>query len=313
VVTNTAKGRLLPVDLEIPVDGRPEPEPFRVPLLAPGATHPFDPFEVGAARRSVIRIGPATSVRGDPLGLVRRTVTWTGVTEILVHPEIVTLPASGVGRLHDLEGRSGETLSPSDLAFHALRDYVPGDDRRHIHWRSSARRRSLGSATGFVVRQFLETRRTHLLIIADGRLDAYRDEADLETAISAAASLAVCALDNDLETSVAICDQMVSDGTTREVLDACSRAQPHGLTLPGLVDRAVREAPQATAVVVVTGGRPSHADLLDTATRVPQTARTVLVRIDPDGRTGSSGTTPAILTITKLDDLYSLFSEGDIW
>lgn len=310
-VTNTAKRPLLPVELEIPVGGRPES--FRVPLLKPDAAHVFEPFDVGAARRAVIRVGPATSVRGDPLGLVRRTVTWTGVTEVLVHPRVVPLPASGVGLLHDLEGRAGDTLSPSDLAFHALRDYVPGDDRRHVHWRSSARARSLGGGTGLVVRQFHETRRTHLLIAVDGRTAAYRDGEDLETAISAAASLALCALENDLETTVVVCDQVAPDATPRTVMDACARAVPHQLTLDGLVDRGLREAAHATAVVVVTGATPASGELLRAASRVPQSARTVLLRVDPDGRTGSSGTTPTVLTLKTLADMASLFSEGDIW
>lgn len=310
-VVNTARRPLLPVELEIPVGGRPKS--FRVPLLKPGAAHTFDPFAVGASRRSVIHVGPATSVRGDPLGLVRRTVTWTGVTEVLVHPRVVPLPPSGVGLLHDLEGRSGDTLSPSDLAFHALRDYVPGDDRRHVHWRSSARARSLGNGTGLVVRQFHETRRTHLLIAVDGRASAYRDGEDLETAISAAASLALCALENDLETTVVVCDQAAPDATPRTVLDACARALPHQLPLDGLVDRGTREAPHATAVVVVTGAAPTAGELLRAAARVPQTARAVLLRVDPDGRTGVSGTAPAVLTLKTLGDMASLFSEGEIW
>ena len=47
----------------------------------------------------------------------------------------------------DLEGVPSDQLSMSDLAFHALREYVPGDDLRHVHWRSSAKADSCWSAS----------------------------------------------------------------------------------------------------------------------------------------------------------------------
>ena len=40
------------------------------------------------------------------------------------------------GLQRDLEGQATRDLSTSDLAFHTLRDYVTGDDWRHVHWRS---------------------------------------------------------------------------------------------------------------------------------------------------------------------------------
>ena len=56
----------------------------------------------------------------------------------------------------------------SDLAFHALREYQPGDDRRYIHWRSSAK------AGRLLVRQFLDTRRSHVTVIVDPDPEQYR-------------------------------------------------------------------------------------------------------------------------------------------
>ena len=73
----------------------------------------------------------------------------------------------------------------SDLAFHALREYQPGDDRRYIHWRSSAK------AGRLLVRQFLDTRRSHLTVVVDADPERYTGgEEDVETAISVAASVA---------------------------------------------------------------------------------------------------------------------------
>ena len=71
-----------------------------------------------------------------------------------MHPLLVSLAGASSGLLRDLEGQATRDLSDSDLSFHALRDYVAGDDRRYIHWRTTARRGSL------MVKQFEDTRRT---------------------------------------------------------------------------------------------------------------------------------------------------------
>ena len=43
------------------------------------------------------------------------------------------------GFAKDLEGPTSDASPAGDIAFHALRPYQLGDDRRHIHWMSTAR------------------------------------------------------------------------------------------------------------------------------------------------------------------------------
>ena len=50
----------------------------------------------------------------------------------------------------------------SDLSFHTLREYVPGDDRRFIHWKSSARNGTLQ------VREFVQTHRSLVAVVLSG-------------------------------------------------------------------------------------------------------------------------------------------------
>ncbi len=80
-------------------------------------------------------------------------------TDLYVHPRISSLERLGSGFLRDLEGQTTQDLSPSDVAFHTLREYVPGDDRRHVHWKTTARIGKL------MVRQFVDTRRSFLSIV----------------------------------------------------------------------------------------------------------------------------------------------------
>ncbi len=114
--------------------------------------------------------------------------------ELLVAPRVTDLPVFAGGLTNDLDGATSQQLSMSDLAFHALREYVPGDDLRHVHWRSSAK------AGELLVRQFHETRRGHVTILLDPARSSYPRARDFELAVSVATSIALRAVRDDLDT-----------------------------------------------------------------------------------------------------------------
>jgi uncharacterized protein (DUF58 family) len=298
VVRNIAARRSLPVDLELPVGA--SGTGFSLPSLAPEAEFD-DIFVVPTNRRSVVPIGPAITVRGDPVGLIRREVRWTNQIELFVHPLTVPLDSTGPGLLRDLEGQTTNEVSMSDLAFHALRDYQPGDDRRSIHWRSSAR------AGKFVVRQFLDTRRSHLTAVVDSRRDSYLDPEHFEIAISAAASLVVRSVTDGQETTVVAGDQAVAAGGGRQLLDALTRADFAETPIADMTARAARIAPGTSVAFLITGPRTSFTQLQLAATYLPFEARRVGVVVDPTKRMGLADTgNMVVMTLPSLRDLPAL-------
>ena len=315
----------LPTLLEIPVGGGggvggssggngggSVPHTVELPGLDPGVEHRVEPFTVDGHARGVIPVGPATSVRGDPFGFVRRTVAWTDVREVLVHPERVPLPPLGSGMLHDLEGRVTEHISASDLEFHTLRDYVSTDDARHIHWRSSAKLATARPGAGLLVRQFLETRLTHLLVAVDGDPASYRDSEDFDTAISVGASIAQSALRDKLPLTLLASRQLAHEPILPHALDACSRAQPAADgAISTLLSRGLRVAPRTTAVLVVTGANPTPEQLRRACLRVPRHLRTVVIQVDPGQLTGvRSAGSLTVLALNQLAELPVLIREG---
>ena len=122
-----------------------------------------------APHRGVITVGPVVYRRTDPVGLFSREIRWAPAEELLVRPAMIDLHGMPIGQVRDLDGVPSDQVSMSDLAFHALREYVRGDDLRHVHWRSSAR------AGQLLVRQYHDTRRTHATLLVDSRRDAYAE------------------------------------------------------------------------------------------------------------------------------------------
>ena len=310
-VTNTARRRMLPLEVELPIGGR-DPVTFDVPALAAGRGFTAE-VELRTDRRGVIPIGPATTVRGDPLGLLRRSVSWSEVRELFVHPVTTPLEPLGAGLLRDLEGYTTNDMSMSDLAFHTLRDYAPGDDRRHIHWRSSAKLGSARPSGTFLVRQFLDTRRAHLTVLVDGDLDAYGDPADFETAVSVGASVVLRAVADEIDTTLLVADQLVHKGGARQSLDACARAEP-AAALADLAHCGVRVAPDATIALFVTGAASSFAALARVAAQFQPEVRKVAVRVDPNAPVASVAGSAAmtVLTLRSLTDLPALLSGGTL-
>lgn len=310
-VRNVRRGLLTALLVEVPVASTVNQ--FHLPVLRAGSSH-REEFTIPAARRGVITVGPATTVRGDPLGLLRRTVRWTGVEEVFVHPEMVSIEPIDAGILRDLEGQTTQDLSASDLAFHALRDYVPGDDRRHIHWKSSAKAGAGVPGGKFLVRQFLDTRRSHLSVVVDGDLASYPDAAHFETALSVGASVAARAIRDEIDTTMLAADQVVNQGTVQRTLDGFSRAELDLTPLPQLAAHAARVAPTTSVALLITGAATDVADLRRAAAIFPLEVSTVVVRVAPAEPSGLAHIGDLrVLNLSALSDLPGLLRAGREW
>ncbi len=182
-----------PTTMEFPV-GRAVAS-FRVGALGPDDEHE-EMFTIPTRRRGIVPLGPVRSVQGDPLGAISRQKILTEAVELFIHPRITHVDGGAFGILRDVEGVTTSNLSSSDVSFHALREYVPGDDRRSVHWRTTARTGKL------MVRQFEETMRAHLLILLSTLPSDYATEDDFELAVSAAGSLAASALRDDRQVTL---------------------------------------------------------------------------------------------------------------
>jgi uncharacterized protein (DUF58 family) len=302
---------LVPARLRVP-DGSEAGRTFDLPVLGRGMAHRFPPFDVPGDRRGVIALGPATAVRGDPFGLVRRRLVLAEEQELLVHPLRIALPPLGSGVLHDLEGRVTEHVSASDLEFHTLREYLPSDDARHIHWRSSAKISSARPDKPFLVRRFLETRLTHLLVLVDGEQASYTDPEQFETAVSAGASIAERALRDKLQVTLLVADRLAHEPSIPQALDACARADlAAGAGLFALIARGLRVAPRTTSVMIITGSVRDYPELRRVCRRIPRGLRSVAIRVDPDNPTGvtASGALSA-LSLRRIEDLPVLIREA---
>ncbi|NLA08929.1 MAG: DUF58 domain-containing protein [Microbacteriaceae bacterium] len=319
VVRNRGRGVALPGRIDIPVgDGLIE---LGVPLLLPGRAH-AETLTIDAPRRGVIPVGPATAVRSDPVGLLRRERSWADRHRLFVHPRTVAVPATSAGLVRDLEGSPTRQLVDADIAFHAIREYVPGDSRRQIHWKSTAKTGRL------MVRQFEESRRSRLAVVLSLAEAEYADEDEFELGVSAAASLGAQAIRDGRELDVvtgAEVPEMVrgrmraihslAASSPRVLLDEFTGVRPLAHTMPfAEVCRLAGEAaPGLSLVFMVCGSQVGLQRLRQAALALPMDAAAVAVICDAQAqpRIQSFGAL-TVLTIGLLDDLPGLMMRNAV-
>jgi uncharacterized protein (DUF58 family) len=334
-VRNTARTTALPGRVDLPIgDGLVE---VAVPLLRPG--HDIArTVSIPALRRGVIPVGPAVTIRTDPVGLVRREHEWDDVHELYVHPRTITVPATSAGLVRDLEGNASRRLVDADISFHAIREYVPGDARRQIHWKSTAKTGRL------MVRQFEETLRSRLAVVLSLAERDYlwgdaggerswaapggdaRSDGEFELAVSVAASLSVQALrdgrDIDVVSGAEIprvaqgrmrAIRSLSAPTPRTLLDEFSRvsALEHTMPLEEVCRLEVETAPTLSLAFLVCGSTVSIDRLRRAALAFPIDTAVIAVVCDershPRRRAMGALT---VLTVGVLDDLAGLLARG---
>lgn len=215
-------------------------------------------------RRGVFPIGPLVVERLDPLGLAvgRRAADTFG--SIIVHPRIHALTGP-YGAMHTVEDEAVIRRAASDplSGFVSLREYVPGDDPRLIHWPTSARMGTL------MLREHVELRRPEFTVVLDAA-NGVANERDFEEMVDVAASVAVHALRSGVDVRLRTTARefpgalraLERDSQVLDLLTPVAQVEPSDLlTLPEIFHGGIDH----TTIVFVTGPEGPSSTLHHTA------------------------------------------------
>ncbi|MEV4757333.1 DUF58 domain-containing protein [Micromonospora sp. NPDC049559] len=152
----------------------------RVRALPPGA-EAVHHYELPTGTRGRFTVGPLTLHREDPFGLAHHASAAGETATLRVHPR--QLPARalvGGHPRHHHEGADDALRGSAELQ--EVREYLPGDEVRHLHWKATARTGRL------MVRDLTDPDQPRLTLLLDTRSDALSAGA-FEEAVELAASL----------------------------------------------------------------------------------------------------------------------------
>lgn len=314
-VTNRARYLELPGRIDVPI-GRGLTEVW-VPLLRGGHRHE-EQVVIPTLRRGIINVGPVTTVRSDPIGVLKREVAWAEVHRLYVHPQTVSIPSTSAGFVHDLEGSPSGRVVDDDISFHAIREYAAGDGQRHIHWKSTAKTGKL------MVRQFEQTLRSRIAVVLALGEGEYADEDEFELAVGAAGSLGVRAIRDGRDVAVVASEQILDVArdsvrairslgvlSTNALLDDLCTVERTAYAMPigdvcTLATRAMRDL---SIVFVMCGSSIDARRIRQLALRFPRDVQLVAVVANPAAapgyrRLGDVG----VFTIAVLEDFRHLLA-----
>ena len=148
---------------------------------------------VPTRRRGPITLGPWTLERVDPWGLMRRTVGEAEGVALLVVPRV---RAVSMATLPNAIAEFGGSSEMGTTTFATLREYIIGDELRHVHWKSSAKTGTL------MMRQYVDITRPRLTLVLVVEDRAYTSTDEFENAVDFIASLATVAASSGLDVEV---------------------------------------------------------------------------------------------------------------
>lgn len=272
-VRNRRRRRSSALAVEL-VNGRPQPA---VALRLPSRGQRHLSYPVPSTRRGVFDIGPMEVTRMDPLRLWRKVRQAGEVHRLWVHPRQHVL-ALQAGQAPSLDGDTGEQAFDNSVTFHALREYVPGDDLRLVHWRTYARTGDL------LVRENIDTGIAQTTILVDTRRSVHDDDG-FESALEVVASVAIAAAQVGYAVRlVSICETVdtVAGGNRAPtaILDALAELAPASQNaLPDRLSGLV--ADRSNDVLVIVTGLASPDGLIRLGALAQRYRRSTIVVMGP--------------------------------
>lgn len=173
-------------------------------------------YRLPVHRRGIVTIGPLELQTGDPFGLWCRRRVDPGTAQVIVLPRIIPLAPLPAAPGDDPDSGGLRHRAPANATddFSTLREYLPGDDVRRVHWPSTARR---GHP---MVRQYDEPWQRRVTVVADLR-STHHDSESFERAMSATASvLESCAHSDQLVRLVTTSGDDTGFVSSRQGIDA---------------------------------------------------------------------------------------------
>jgi uncharacterized protein (DUF58 family) len=208
--------------------------------------------------RGKFEIGPLSLRVADSFGLVEISRSLSGRTTFVVTPRVVPLARTVISRAWGGEGEGHARLASMAGEDDVIpREYRDGDERRRVHWRSTARYGEL------MVRREEQRWRNRATVLLDSRSMSHAGSgtgSSFETAVSAAASVGVHVAQEGLTCQYISDTDIIRAGPFLQdrLLDALAVIRPSSLRT---LDRAFKELKVVGGgVIIAVMGRLSQAE-----------------------------------------------------
>lgn len=220
--------------------------------LAPGTAATYH-YELPTAKRGRLQVGPLVLNRSDPFGFARGDRTVGETACLWAYPRLHAVrPAKAGHPRHHHDGPITDPPLRGSADLQAVREYVLGDEVRHLHWKATARTGQL------MVREYADPAQLRFTAVLDTRPGAM-SPAVFEEAVEVAASLLYSAASMGqhcrLLTSSGVCTPVGAGlPMARMLLDElCLVAQGESDDEPLVPAAQVTSARPGGTLVVITG------------------------------------------------------------
>ena len=216
------------------------------------------PIEVKPSHAGRYELSLSSGYVTDPLGIWKKPVRFSGSRFLTVQPDLfeISIIPAGVSAMPEADTQSQKTKGAVAGDTIGIREYVPGDPVRNIHWKLSEKTDKM------LVREMGDPVTDQYLLLMDSSADIAQDPVALDAVASVFTSLIRAMREDDMIISAGWTDPQTGDAAVRRIItdEDASAAADEYLAVPAAFPSAFRKIERNLiedryAHVVIVGSR----------------------------------------------------------